>query len=84
MGAVVFIAVCAYVLRSLGSRMTAVFSAICTALVFIEVVSSFSEIFSFAGGFLDGEYAEASAVCLKVVGVGYLFGSASEIFGFIA
>ena len=79
LGATLFIVVCACILRSLGSRMAAVFSAICTVLVLLEAISASSGIFSSVMAFCDGEYAEAVGVCLKIVGVGYLFGSVSEI-----
>lgn len=79
LGAVVFIASCAYILKSLGSRTAVIFSALCTVLVLLEAVSGASGIFSSLASLMDGEYTDSIAVCLKVIGVGYIFGSAAEV-----
>ena len=79
LGAVVFIAVSSYVLKSLGARTAAVFSALSVVLIFLEGISRVSGIFSSLTAFTESEYSEAVGACLKIVGVGYLFGSTAEV-----
>ena len=79
LGAAILICICAFLLKSLGSRTAAVFSALCTVIILIEGVGRVSGLLASLFGVIPAECSDVIGACLKVVGAGYLFGATADV-----
>lgn len=79
LGAAILICICAFLLKSLGARTAAVFSALCIVIIMIEGVGRVSGLLSSLFLVIPTAHSDILSACLKVVGAGYLFGVTSDV-----
>ena len=79
LGAAILVCICAFLLKALGTRAAAIFSALCVVIILIEGVGRLSGIFSALFGTVFAEHTDILSACLKVAGAGYLFGVTSDV-----
>jgi stage III sporulation protein AD len=78
-GAGLLLAVCAFVLRSLGWRGAPVFAAVCLAVIVAEASRLLGGVFDIINSMIGSGAAVSIGAGIKIIGLGYLFGICSDI-----
>lgn len=78
-GGAILLAVSAVLLRNFGWKGAPVFSALAIVVILSELSFAVSELTSFFSFLLNSGMGDLSAVALKILGCGYLFGICADL-----